>query len=121
MSTALEQRQQLSLPYVVITGDLQLCVTEAEAGRGPITGRYSIETRQMQEPLQVCWGAEGQVRHPQARATDIAFAMPQARAGQRWIYLVQAQVTDQRTSIVTGVFVQILVRADPLAQLSASA
>jgi hypothetical protein len=38
-----------------------------------------------------------------------------------WIYPVQAQVTDQRTSIVIGVFVQILVTADPLPQVSASA
>ena len=120
MSTALEQRQE-SLPQVVVIGDLRLSVTESEAAHGPITGHYSIETREMQEPLQVCWGAEGQVRDRQARATDIAFEMPQARVGQRWIYSVQAQVTDQRTSIVTGVFVQILVTADTLPQVSASA
>jgi len=120
MSTALEQRQE-SLPQVVVIGDLRLSVTESEAAHGPITGHYSIETREMQEPLQVCWGAEGQVRDRQARATDIAFEMPQARAGQRWIYPVQAQVTDQRTSIVTGVFIQILVTADTLPQVSASA
>src|SRR5881398_19816 len=108
MSTALEQRQE-SLPQVVVIGDLRLSVTESEAAHGPITGHYSIETREMQEPLQVCWGAEGQVRNRQARA------------GQRWIYPVQAQVTDQRTSIVTGVFVQILVTADTLPQVSASA
>jgi hypothetical protein len=94
---------------------------ELEAAHGPITGPYSIETRQMQEPLQVYWGAEGQVCNRQARATDIAFEMPQAQAGQSWIYPVQAQVTDQRTSIVTGVFVQILVTADTLPQVSASA
>lgn len=120
MSTALEQRQE-PLQQVVIIGDLRLSVTEAEAAQGPITGSYSIEPRQMQEPLQVCWGAEGQVCNRQARATDIAFEMPQAQAGQRWIYPVQAQVTDQRTSIVTGVFVQILVTADTLPQVSASA
>ena len=112
---------QAALPHVVITGDLQLVVTESEAAHGPITGHYSIETRQMQEPLQVYWGAEGQVCNRQARATDIAFEMPQAQAGQRWIYPVQAQVTDQRTSIVTGVFVQILVTADTLPQVPASA
>lgn len=128
MSIAFEQRQQQappviqpSLPQVVIIGDLRLSVTESEAAHGPITGSYSIETRQMQEPFQVLWGAEGQVRNRQARATDIAFEMPQARAGQMWIYSVQAQVTDQRTSIVSGVFVQILVTADPLPQVSASA
>jgi hypothetical protein len=128
MSIAFEQRQQQappviqpSLPQVVIIGDLRLSVTESEAAHGPITGSYSIETRQMQEPFQVLWGAEGQVRNRQARATDIAFEMPQARAGQMWIYSVQAQVTDQRTSIVSGVFVQILVTADTLPQMSTSA
>ena len=120
MSAALEQRQE-SLPQVVITGDLRLSVTESEAAHGPITGHYSIETRQMQEPLQVYWGAEGQVRDRRARTTEIAFKMPQAQAGQMWIYSVQAQVTDRRTSIVTGVFVQILVTADTLPQVSASA
>jgi len=112
---------QAALPYVVITGDLQLVVTESDVARGPIIGRYSIETQEMQEPLQVYWGAEGQVCNRQARATDIAFEMPQAQAGQSWIYPVQAQVTDQRTSIVTGVFVQILVTADTFPQVSASA
>src|SRR2546421_8273410 len=120
MSTALEQRQE-SLPQVVVIGDLRLSVTESEAAHGPITGHYSIETHKMQEPLQVCWGAEGQVRNRQERATDIAFEMPQAQAGQQWIYSVQVQVTDQRTSIVTGVFVQILVTADTLAPVSAAA
>src|SRR2546421_10088073 len=101
MSTALEQRQE-SLPQVVVIGDLRLSVTESEAAHGPITGHYSIETRDMQEPLQVCWGAEGQVCNRQARATDIAFAMPQAKAGQKWIFAVQAQVTDKRTRIGIG-------------------
>ena len=112
---------QAALPHVVITGDIQLVVTESDVARGPITGHYSIETQEMQEPLQVYWGAEGQVCNRQARATDIAFEMPQAQAGQSWIYPVQAQVTDQWTSIVTGVFVQILVIADTFAQVSASA
>src|SRR5437588_964228 len=69
---------QAALPYVVITGDLQLVVTESDVARGPIIGRYSIETQEMQEPLQVYWGAEGQVCNRQARATDIAFEMHQA-------------------------------------------
>src|SRR5258708_12923613 len=112
---------QEARPDGIITGDLQLVVTESDVARGPIIGRYSIETQEMQEPLQVCWGGEGQVCNRQARATDIAFEMPQAQAGQSWIYPVQAQVTDQRTSIVTGVFVQILVTADTLPQVSASA
>ena len=121
MSIAHEQRQQSvplviqpSHPQVVITGDLRLSVTESEAAHGSITGNYSIETRQMQEPLQVCWGAEGQVRNRHTQTTDITFEIPQAMAGQRWVYPVQAQVTDQRTSIVTGMFVQILVTADSL-------
>jgi hypothetical protein len=75
----------------------------------------------MQEPLQVLWGAEGQVRNRLARSTEITFEMPKARAGQIWIYSVQAQVTDQRTSIVAGVFVQILVTPDTFLQTSASA
>ena len=124
MNIALEQRQQISAlvtqpshPQVVITGDLRLSVTESDAAHGPITGSYSIETREMQEPLQVCWGTEGQVRNRQSMSTDITFEMPQAQAAQMWIYPVQAQVTDRRTSIVTGVFVQILVIADTLPQV----
>src|SRR5260370_40180681 len=99
MSTALEQRQE-PFPQVVITGDLRLSVTESEAAHGPITGHYSIETRQMQEPLQVYWGAEGQVGNRQARVTDIAFELPQAQAGQSSIYQVQGQVRERRAHIV---------------------
>ena len=112
---------QATLPHVVITGDLQLVVTESDVARGPIIGRYNIETQEMWDPLRVCWGGEGQVRDRRARTTEIAFKMPGFRAGQMWIYSVQAQVTDRRTSIVTGVFVQILVTTDPLPQVSASA
>ena len=126
MSTIHEQRHhfaplviQPSLSQVVIAGDIQLFVTEMEATYGPIIGRYRIETPQMQEPLQVLWGSEGQVCNRQARETDIVFEIPQARAGQLWIYAVQAQVTYQETSIVTGMFVQILVTPDTLPQLSA--
>lgn len=125
MSTKLEQRHHLAslviqppFPQVVIIGDIRLTVTELEATHGPITGNYRIETQHMQEPLQVLWGAEGQVCNRRARATDIAFEIPQAQAGQLWIYMVQVQVTDQWTSIVTGIFVQILVTLDTLPQLS---
>ena len=128
MSIAHEQRQQSSplviqtyFTQVLIIGDLCLSVTESEAAHGPITGSYRIETQQMQEPLQIYWGAEGQVLSRHARASYIAFEMPQAQAGQRWIYPVQVQVTDHRTSIVTGVFVQILVTADNIPQVSAAA
>ncbi len=123
MSTRYEQRQRLSplgiqtsLSQVFITGDLQLCVTESDAAHGPIKGSYRIETQEIQEPLQVLWGAEGQVGSRQARATDIAFEMSGVQAGQMRIYPVQVQVTDQRTSIVSGVFVQILVIPDTLLQ-----
>jgi hypothetical protein len=126
MSTRYEQRQRLSslgiqtsLSQVFITGDLQLCVTESDAAHGPIKGSYRIETQEIQEPLQVLWGAEGQVGSRQARATDIAFEMSGVQAGQMRIYPVQVQVTDQRTSIVSGVFVQILVIPDTLLQETA--
>jgi hypothetical protein len=121
MSTAHEQRQQLShvviqpsLPHAVITGDLRFAVTESDAARGPISGNYRIETREMQESFWVLWGTEGQVQSRHARVTEIIFALAGARVGQMWIYQVQAQVTDRRTSIVTGVFVQILVIPDLL-------
>lgn len=103
---------QTAFPSVVITGDLRLVVTEADAARGPITGSYRIQTQGMQEPLLVLWGAEGQVLSRQARATAITFAIPGTRAGQNVIASVQVQVTDQRVSVVSGVFVQILVIAD---------
>jgi hypothetical protein len=126
MSTRYEQRQRLSplgiqtsLSQVFITGDLQLCVTESDAAHGPIKGSYRIETQEIQEPLQVLWGAEGQVGSRQARATEIAFEMSGVQAGQMRIYPVQVQVTDQRTSIVSGVFVQILVIPDTLLQETA--
>ena len=119
MSTVLKQSQplsllatQTSLSRASIKGDLRLTVTESDAAHGPIKGSYKIETEEMQEPLLVNWGAEGQVHSRQARATDIAFEIPEARAGQTLIYTVQAQVTDRWRSIVTGVFVQIFVTPD---------
>src|SRR5436305_13595301 len=102
---------QEALPRVVIIGDLQLVVTEADVARGPIIGRYSIETQEMQKPLEVCWGGEGQVRDPRASTTEISFEMPGFRARQMRISSVQAHVTDRRTSIVTAALVQILVLA----------
>jgi hypothetical protein len=119
MSIVLKQRQPLSLlatktslSRASIKGDLRLTVTESDAAHGPIKGSYKIETEEMQEPVQVSWGGEGHVHSRQARATDIAFEIPEARAGQTWIYTVQAQVTDRWRSIVTGVFVQIFVTRD---------
>lgn len=121
MSAIYEQRHQLSprqtltsLPQVFIAGDLQLSVTESDAAHGPIKGNYRIEIQEMQEPLQVLWGAEGQVGSRQARETEIVFEMSGARAGQMCIYPVQVQVTDRRRCIVTGIFVQILVIPDTL-------
>jgi hypothetical protein len=126
MSAIYEQRHQLplrqtqtSLPQVFITGDLQLSVTESDADHGPVKGSYRIEIREMQEPLQVLWGAGGQVQSRRAKATDITFEMSGARAGQMRIYPVQVQVTDRRRCIVTGVFVQILVTPDTFLQETA--
>src|SRR5438270_13798995 len=101
------RQTQTSLPQVFITGDLQLSVTESDAAHGPVKGNYRIEIQEMHEPLQVLWGAEGQVRSRRARATEIAFEMYGARAGQMRIYPVQVQVTNPQRSIVTGIFVQI--------------
>jgi hypothetical protein len=122
MSIAPYQRQQSSppatqpsLPRVVITGDLRLVVTESDAAHGPITGSYWIETQEMQEPVLVLWNAEGHVLNRQGRATVITFEVPATRTGQTLIYPVQAQVTNRQTSVVTGVFVQLLVIADSLA------
>ena len=52
-------------------------------------------------------------------AISMVFSLDGARVSQMWIYQVQAQVTDRRTSIVTGVFVQILVTPDLLHHVSA--
>jgi hypothetical protein len=121
MSIVLKQRQPLSLlatktslSKASIKGDLRLTVTESDAAHGPIKGSYIIEVEEMQEPVQVSWGGEGQVHSRQAMATDIAFEISEARAGQTWIFAVQAQVTDRLGSIVTGVFVQIFVTPDTL-------
>src|SRR5260370_41161229 len=98
MSTVPKQRQQrsplatqASLSRVIITGDLLLSVTESDAAHGPIKGSYSIEMEEMREPLKASWSAEGQARSLQARATDIAFEMPAARAVQTWLDYVQAE------------------------------
>lgn len=108
---------QSVFPSVMITGDLQMVVAEADAAHGPITGSYRVETEGMQEPLLILWGAEGQVLNRQARATAITFDLTGMRAGQRMITSVQVQVTDRRMSIVSGVFVQLLIVANaPLQQ-----
>ena len=110
---------QTAFPSVIITGDIRLVVTETDAACGPITGSYHIQTEGMQEPLLVLWGAEGQVLSRQARATAITFDIVGMRAGQQVIASVQVQVTDRRMSIVSGVFVQILVTANTPLQKAA--
>ncbi len=90
-------------------------MNESDAAFRLVKGSYRVDTEDIQEPLEVLWGAEGQVQSRQARATDITFEMPGARAGQTWTYLVQVQVTDRWRSIISGVFVQILVTRDDLA------
>ena len=42
-------------PEASIKGDLGIIVTEQEVARGPITGRYTVETQDMREPLFVRW------------------------------------------------------------------
>jgi hypothetical protein len=103
------------IPKVVITGDIRFRVSESDAALRPVKGSYRVDMEDVQEPLEVLWGAEGQVQRRQARATDITFEMPGARAGQTWTYLVQVQVTDRWRSITSGVFIQILVTRDDLA------
>lgn len=104
--------RELEQPKVCIRGDMKLHVTEAEAVLHPITGRYCIEMTGMQEPLHVLWYGEGQVLRHQARSTEIAFDMRDARAGEIWTYLVALQVTEsgvQGRVVQSGVFVQIAV------------
>lgn len=121
MNTTSEQREYLSLlencqsqtlSQAFIAGDLKLSVTASDAAQGLVKGSYSIETRDMLEPLQILWRAQGQVQDYRARTTEIAFEMAGAQAGQTWIYTVQVQVTDRWRSIVTGAFVQIFVTND---------
>ena len=38
-------------PEATITGGISFCVTEQEVICGPITGHYSVETEDLQEPL----------------------------------------------------------------------
>src|SRR5260370_40607806 len=99
-------------PEAWIKGDLGIIVTEQEVARGPITGRYTVETRDMREPLFVRWHAQnGRVQNRSARSTAIAFDLSGTRAGQIWTAVITAQVTDAETcdTIIKGTFVQILV------------
>ena len=98
-------------PKVFITGDLHIRATESDCARGSARGSYSIDTEELQEPLQVIWSTEGQVLNCEARFTEIEFGMGGARAGQIWTYVVAVQVPEREGwgCIVSGVFVQILV------------
>ncbi len=89
-----------------------IIVTEQEVARGPITGRYTVETQDMREPLFVRWHAQhGRVQNRSARLTAIAFDLSGTRAGQMWTAVITAQVTDAETcdTIIKGTFVQIRV------------
>jgi hypothetical protein len=99
-------------PEASIKGDLGIIVTEQEVARGPITGRYTVETQDMREPLFVRWHAQhGKVQNRSARSTAIAFDLCETRAGQIWTAVITAQVTDAGTcdTIIKGTFVQIRV------------
>ena len=99
-------------PEASIKGDLGLIVTEQEVVRGPITGRYTVETQDMREPLFVRWHAQqGRVQNRAACSTAIAFDLSGTRAGQMWIAVITVQVTDAETcdTIIKGTFVQICV------------
>ena len=108
---------ELEQPKVLITGDLRLSVTESEAALHSITGHYSIQTAEMQEPLYMLWHAEGQVLRRHGRSTSIAFDMRGARAGETRSYLVAVQVAEsgeQGRVVLSGVFVQVVVTGDDL-------
>ena len=99
-------------PEASIKGDLGIIVTEQEVARGPITGRYIVETQDMREPLFVRWHAQhGRVLNRAARSTAIAFDLCGTRAGQIWTGVITVQVTDTETydTIIKGNFVQIRV------------
>jgi hypothetical protein len=99
-------------PEASIKGDLGIIVTEQEVARGPITGRYTVETQDMREPLFVRWHAQhGKVQNRAARSTAIAFDLCGTQAGQIWTAVITTQVTDAETcdTIIKGTFVQIRV------------
>ena len=108
---------ELENPKVLITGDIKLYVTEAEAVLHPVIGRYSIETPGLQEPLYMLWHAEGQVLCRQARSMSVAFDVYGAQAGESRTYLVAVQVMEsgaQGRVVQSGMFVQVVVAADDL-------
>ena len=99
-------------PEASIKGDLGIFVTEQEVARGPISGRYTVETQDMREPIFVRWRTQhGRVLNRSARSTAIAFDLCGTRAGQIWTAVITVQVTDAETcdTIIKGNFVQIRV------------
>ncbi|MFL5629374.1 MAG: hypothetical protein ACJ788_27665 [Ktedonobacteraceae bacterium] len=102
-------------PKASIKGDICIFVTEQEVARGPIIGRYTIETEDMREPLFALWQAQnGAVLNRYTRSTAIAFDLSGARVDQLWTPVITVQVTDADTyeTIISGTFVQILVTKD---------
>ena len=101
-------------PKASIKGDIRFFVTEQQVARGPITGHYTVETEDMQEPLLRLWRAQnGEVLNRSAPFTAIAFDLSGARVGEPWTSVITVQVTDADThdAIISGTFVQIFVRA----------
>ena len=109
--------QMLQKPKVVITGELNMYVTESEAALYPILGSYSVETSGMQELLHILWHTEGQVIQRKARSVDIAFDLRGTQTGQTHTYLVAVQIVERGTRgrvVQSGVFVHIFVTSDDL-------
>ncbi len=97
-------------PEASIKGDLGIIATEQEVARGPITGRYTVETQDMRKPLFVRWHAQhGKALNRSARSTAIAFDLSGTRAGQIWTVVITVQVTEAETcdAIIKGTFVHI--------------
>ena len=101
-----------SSPKVVIKGDIRLRVNEAYAALKPIKGSYSIDMKDMQEPLQVLWITEGKVLRHSVHDIDMEFDLRGARAGETRTHLLTAHVTEldgQGSIAQSSVFVQIFV------------
>lgn len=101
-----------SSPKVVIKGDIRLRVSESYAALKPIKGSYSIDMKDMQEPLQVLWITEDKVLRHSVHDIDLEFDLRGARAGETRTHLLTAHVTelDGQGSIAhSSVFVQIFV------------
>lgn len=113
-------------PEACIKGDISFRVTEREAGRGPVTGHYSVETKDIPEPPFFLWYAQdGEVLSCHERSSDIVFDLrgeregqwwtpvnlPGASMGQLWTTMIAVQVmgADALDSIVSSTFIQILV------------